>query len=208
MDALLELWYPGEQGGTALAQILFGDYSPSGKLPASLERRWEDNPAFHSYYPAKGESHVQYSEGVFLGYRHYDRSSTKPLFPFGFGLSYTTFSYSKLSISPESGNLNAPITVSFDVKNTGHREGAEVAELYVGDSHASVPRPVKELKGFAKVNLKPGESQRVTLKLDRRAFSFYDVGKKDWNAEPGEFAILVGGSSDKVELCGNFKMVH
>ena len=208
VPVVLHAWYPGQEGGNALAQILFGDYSPSGKLPVSFERRWEDNPVFHSYYPAKGEMRVQYSEGVFVGYRYYEHSATKPLFPFGFGLSYTTFTYRNLSVSPQSGDLNEPVTVSFDVKNTGHREGAEVAELYVGDSHASVPRPVKELKGFAKVNLKPGESRRVTLKLNRRAFSFYDVAKKDWSAEPGAFAILVGGSSDKIDLRGTFNLMR
>ena len=208
VPAILHAWYPGQEGGTALAQILFGDYSPSGKLPVSLERRWEDNPAFHSYYPENGGSRVQYSEGVFVGYRHFDRSQTKPLFAFGFGLSYTTFTYSKLSVTPQAGNLNEPVTVSFDVKNNGPRAAAEVSELYVGDSHASVPRPVKELKAFAKVNLKPGESKRVTLILERRAFSFYDVQKKDWNAEPGDFAILVGGSSDNVQLHGKFTLTH
>jgi beta-glucosidase len=208
VPAILHTWYPGQEGGTALAQILFGDYSPSGKLPASFERRWEDNPVFHNYYPAPGQSRVQYAEGVFVGYRHYDRSDTKPLFPFGFGLSYTTFAYSNLTVSPQTGNVKEPITVSFDVKNTGHREGAEVAELYVGDAHATVPRPVKELKGFAKVNLKPGETKRVTLKLDRRAFSFYDVAKKDWSAEPGEFAIQVGGSSDRIQLQGKFALTR
>lgn len=208
VPVVLHAWYPGQEGGRALAEILFGDYSPSGKLPASFERRWDDNPVFHSYYPAKGAMRVQYSEGVFLGYRHYDRSATKPLFPFGFGLSYTTFSYSNLSVLPQAGDVNEPVTVSFDVSNTGHREGAEVAELYVGDSHASVPRPVKELKGFAKVNLRPGESKRVMLKLDRRAFSFYDVARKDWSAEPGEFSILVGSSSDKIELQGTFNLLR
>jgi beta-glucosidase len=208
VPAILHVWYPGQEGGTALAQIVFGDYSPSGKLPVSFERRWEDNPTFHSYYPAKGESRVQYSESVFLGYRYYDRSETKPLFAFGYGLSYTTFAYSNLSVTPQTGSLNEPVTVSFDVRNAGHRPGAEVAELYVGDSHASVPRPVKELKGFAKVNLKPGESKRVTLTLDRRAFSFYDVKKKDWSAEPGDFTILVGGSSDNIQLRGKFALTR
>lgn len=208
VPAVLDAWYPGQEGGTALAQILFGDYSPSGKLPASFERRWEDNPVFHSYYPPKGESRVQYSEGVFVGYRHYDRSETKPLFPFGFGLSYTTFAYRNLSVTPSSGHLDQPVTVSFEVKNTGRREGAEVAELYVGDPHASVPRPVKELKGFAKVSLKPGESKRVSIHLDQRAFSFYDVGSKDWNAEPGAFDILIGGSSDKIQLQGTFNLTR
>jgi beta-glucosidase len=208
VPVVLQAWYPGQEGGRALAEILFGDYSPSGKLPVSFERRWEDNPVFHSYYPPKGESRVQYSEGVFVGYRHYDRSETKPLFPFGFGLSYTSFVYSNLSVSPATGGAREPVTVSFELKNIGHREGAEVAELYVGDSHAPVPRPVKELKGFAKVNLKPGESRRVTLTLNRRAFSFYDVDKKDWKAEPGEFAILVGGSSDKIQLRGKFALTR
>ena len=208
VPAVLDAWYPGQEGGTALAQILFGDYSPSGKLPVSFERRWEDNPVFHSYYPAKGESRVQYSEGVFVGYRHYDQSETKPLFAFGFGLSYTTFAYSNLSVTPGTGNLDQPVTVSFEVRNSGRREGAEVAQLYVGDPHASIPRPVKELKGFAKVNLKPGESKRVSIHLDRRALSFYDVGKKDWNAEPGLFDILIGGSSDKIELRGTFTLTR
>jgi beta-glucosidase len=143
-----------------------------------------------------------------MGYRHFDRSDTKPLFAFGHGLSYTTFGYSNLSVTPRTGSLNEPITVSFDLKNTGHREGAEVAELYVGDSHASVPRPIKELKGFAKVNLKPGESKRLTLTLDRRAFSFYDVKKGDWSAEAGEFTILVGGSSDNIQLRDKFTLTQ
>jgi beta-glucosidase len=145
VPALLHAWYPGQEGGTALAQILFGDYSPSGKLPASFERRWEDNPTFNNYYPKSGEKRVSYSEGIFLGYRHYDRSVAKPLFPFGFGLSYTRFEYSDLQLSPAAGNARTPVSVSFNVKNTGSHEGAEVAELYVGDSHAAVPRPVKAL---------------------------------------------------------------
>ena len=206
VPALLHAWYPGQEGGTALAQILFGDYSPSGKLPASFERRWEDNPTFNSYYPKSGEKRVTYSEGIFLGYRNYDRSVVKPLFPFGFGLSYATFEYGGLRISPAAGNAGAPVTVTFTVKNIGAREGAEIAELYVGDSHAVVPRPVKELKGFAKVQLKPGETKRVTLSLDQRAFAYYDISKSDWKAEPGDFAILVGSSSAKIELQGNFTL--
>jgi beta-glucosidase len=177
-------------------------------LPVSFERRLEENPVFHSYYPAKGESRVAYSEGVFVGYRYYDHAQTKPLFPFGFGLSYTTFAYSDLSIAPARGNASEPVLISFNVKNAGLREGAEVAEVYVADSHASVPRPVKELKGFAKVDLRPGASERVTIKLDRRAFSFYDVNQKDWNAEPGEFVILVGSSSDRIRLQGTFTLAR
>jgi beta-glucosidase len=208
VPAVLHTWYPGQEGGTALAHILFGDYSPSGKLPASLERRAEDNPTFRSYYPAKGEKRVPYSEGVFLGYRHFDRSETKPLFAFGYGLSYTTFSYRMLEVTPPAGNLSEPVSVSFDVRNTGSRAAAEVAEVYVSDSHSSVLRPVKELKAFSKINLKPGETKRVTLTLDRRAFSFYDVNKKDWSAEPGDFTVLVGGSSDNIQRRSKFTLTR
>jgi beta-glucosidase len=204
VPGLIHAWYPGEEGGSALAQLLFGEYSPSGKLPVSFERRWEDNAAFDSYYAKKGERRVEYREGVFLGYRHFDRSGIKPLFPFGYGLSYTTFAYSKLEITPTSSDLSGPVTVAFDVTNTGSVAGSEVAELYVSDSHSSVPRPAKELKGFAKVPLQPGETRRVTLSLDRRAFSFYDVKKHAWTAEPGTFAILAGSSSAQIELQGNF----
>ena len=206
VPGLIHAWYPGQEGGTALAQILFGEINPSGKLPASFERRWEDNAAFDSYYPKKADKHIEYQEGVFLGYRHFDRSKVQPLFAFGYGLSYTTFQYSGLSISPSSADLSAPVNVSFNIKNNGPREGAEIAEIYVGDSHASVPRPVKELKGFAKVHLRPGETKRVTVSLDRRAFSFYDVEKKNWKAEPGKFSILVGSSSEKIERQGEFTL--
>ncbi|HXM97362.1 MAG TPA: glycoside hydrolase family 3 C-terminal domain-containing protein [Candidatus Dormibacteraeota bacterium] len=206
VPALLHAWYPGQEGGTALAHILFGDVNPSGKLPASFERRWEDNAAFGSYYPKDGSKQIFYREGIFVGYRHFDRARVKPLFPFGYGLSYTTFQYSDLKVIPTSADFSAPVTVSFNVKNTGSREGAEVAEVYVGDSHASVPRPVKELKGFAKVQLQPGEIKRVSVDLDRRAFSFYDVKRGDWKAEPGKFSILVGGSSEKIELEGEFAL--
>jgi beta-glucosidase len=206
VPALLHAWYPGQEGGTALAQILFGKVSPSGKLPASFERRWEDNASFGGYYPNKGDKRVEYKEGIFVGYRHFDRAQVKPLFPFGYGLSYTTFQYSDLKVTPLSADLSAPISVSCNIKNTGSREGQEVAEVYVGDSHASVPRPVKELKGFAKVHLRPGETKRVTIRLDGRAFSFYDVEKSNWKAEPGKFSILVGSSSEKIELQGEFTL--
>jgi beta-glucosidase len=206
VPVLLDAWYPGQEGGRALAQILFGEVSPSGKLPISFERRWEDNPTYHSYYPQKGDKHIAYTEGVFLGYRHFDQSVVKPLFPFGFGLSYTQFEYSHLQVEPAEKGGKALAKVSFEIKNTGSREGAEIAELYVGDTHASVPRPPKELKGFAKINLRPGESKLVTLTLDRRAFSFYDARKHDWNAEPGDFGIFVGNSSADIRLRGSFRL--
>ena len=204
--ALIHTWYPGEEGGTALAQILFGQYSPSGKLPASFERRWQDNATFDSYYDPNGTNRVAYSEGVFLGYRHFDRKGkAQPQFPFGYGLSYTTFQYGNLRVAPASGG-DALAAVSFDVKNTGVREGAEIAQLYVGDKHSHIARPVKELKGFAKVNLKPGETKTVRLTLDRRAFSYFDPKEHHWKAEPGDFSILVGSSAAKIELEGKFTL--
>jgi beta-glucosidase len=210
VPAFLEAWYPGQEGGAALAGILFGDINPSGRLPISFERRWEDNPVRDNYYPAAGTNRVAYKEGVFVGYRGYEKNNTQPLFPFGFGLSYTSFSYSKLSFiegitkggSPES--LWAE--VSFDVTNTGKRPGAEVAQVYVSDPHSKVPRPAKELKGFSKVSLRPGETKRVTVHLDPRAFSYYDVNAKQWRAEAGDYDVLVGHSSAQIELRGRLTL--
>jgi len=199
VPALLEAWYPGQEGGTALGQLLFGDFDPSGRLPISIERRWEDNATHDSYYPKAGTKKVEYTEGVFLGYRHYDKSSVKPLFPFGYGLSYTSFAYKNLTVSAVSTN---EVTVAFDVTNTGSRAGADVAEVFVGDQHAPVPRPVKELKGFAKVNLKPGETKNITVRLDQRAFSYYDVKKHTWVVSPGDFNVFVARSAADVELTG------
>jgi beta-glucosidase len=203
VPALVQAWYPGQEGGTALAEIIFGDVNPSGRLPVTFERRWEDNPVHDSYYPQAGTKRVVYKEGVFVGYRGYEHNHTKPLFPFGFGLSYTTFEYSNLSIKPVSQIESGPhYEVSFDVKNTGKREGAEVAQVYVGDTQTRVPRPAKELKGFLKVNLRAGETRRVSVMLDRRALSYYDVNAKQWRAEPGDFNVLVGRSSEQIELRG------
>jgi beta-glucosidase len=212
VPALIEAWYPGQEGGTALAEILKGDVNPSGRLPVTFERRWEDNPVHDSYYPAEGTKRVEYKEGVFVGYRGYEKNNTKPLFPFGYGLSYTTFKYSNLTIRPaatspaNSSSPGALYEVSFDVKNTGTREGADVAEVYVGDTHAKVARPAKELKGFSKIMLRPGETRRVTVTLDRRALSYYDADSKQWRADPGDFDVLVGRSSEQIELRGKLTL--
>lgn len=202
VPSLLHGWYSGEQGGTALAQLVFGEYSPSGRLPISLERRWEDNATYKSYYPNDGPKRVKYSEGVFVGYRHFDHDNIKPLFPFGFGLSYTSFAYKNLSITPASSNMQQPVTVSVDVTNTGSQAAADVAQLYVGDPHNTVPRPPKELKGFSKVYLKPGETRHVSIELDARALSYYDVKSHDWKADPGLFNIYVGRSETDIQLEG------
>jgi beta-glucosidase len=200
VPALLQAWYPGQEGGTALTQLLFGEFNPSGRLPISIERRWEDNAVHDSYYPKDGEKKVEYSEGVFVGYRHFDKSGIKPLFPFGYGLSYTTFAYKNLTVSPASGDQ--PVTVAFDIGNTGRRAGAEVAQVYVGDRHTNVPRPVKELKGFARVELDPGETKHVQITLDGRAFSYYDIKNHTWTVAPGDFDIYVARSAAEIELTG------
>lgn len=205
VPALLEAWYPGQQGGTALAEVLFGEVNPSGRLPITFERRWEDNPVHDNYYPEANSKRVSYKEGVFVGYRGYEHNGTKPLFAFGSGLSYTTFKYSNLTIKPV-GASDPRYEVSFDVKNTGSREGADVAQVYVGPPQASVPRPAKELKGFAKVSLRPGETKRVAVTLDRRSLSYYDVNAKLWHADPGAFEVLVGRSSEQIELRGKLTL--
>jgi beta-glucosidase len=197
---LLQTWYAGQQGGTALANLLFGDANPSGKLPISWEKRLQDLPAYHNYYEQPGTKDVKYSEGIFLGYRYFETSKVKPLFPFGFGLSYTTFSFSNLSVTPENASPDSPIHVAFDVKNTGQRAGAEVAQIYVGDPSASVPRPKMELKEFRRVMLQPGETKRVTVALDRRSLAYWDVKTHGWKVDPGKFIIYAGDSSENVPL--------
>jgi beta-glucosidase len=214
VPAVIQTWYAGQEGGTALAEILLGDVNPSGRLPVTFERRREDNPAHASYYPATADTkRVEYKEGIFVGYRGYEKTGTKPLFPFGHGLSYTTFSYSNLTVIRIPGTASVPggpdpphYEVAFEVKNTGAREGAEVAQVYVADTHAGVPRPPKELKGFAKVSLKPGETRRVAIRLDRRSLSYYDAAARQWRADPGDFQILVGRSSEQIELRGKLKL--
>jgi beta-glucosidase len=203
VPALLEAWYPGQQGGTALAEVLFGEVNPSGHLPVSFERRWEDNPVHDSYYTDKDTRKINYKEGIFVGYRGYERAKTKTLFAFGTGLSYTTFKYSGLTIKPAS---DGRFEVLFEVKNTGSREGADVPQVYVSAAPGKVERPVKELKGFSKVSLKPGESKRVSVFLDGRSLSYYDVTAKQWRAEPGVFDVLVGHSSDQIELTGKLNL--
>ncbi len=197
VKGLVHAWYPGQEGGTALAEILLGKVNPSGKLPASFERQWADNPTFSNYYDADGDKRVAYKEGLAVGYRYFDQSPVKPLFPFGFGLSYTTFGYSNLKVQ-RTGKGAA--TVSFTLTNTGPADGAEVAQVYVHQASSPVPRPVKELKGFAKVFLKKGESRTVTVPLDAAAFSYFKTDKNAFGYDPGTFDILVGSSSALVKL--------
>jgi beta-glucosidase len=200
VPAILQAWYPGQEGGAALAELVFGDANPSGRLPVTFERRWEDNPVHDNYYPEAGTKRVPYREGVFVGYRGYDHNGVKPLFPFGYGLSYTSFAYRNLSV--KSQGPSSSWQVQFDLTNTGKRDGAEVAQVYVASHGAAVPRPAKELKGFARISLRPGETKRVTVTLDRRAFSYYDAASKQWRADPGRYDVLVGKSAGEIELRG------
>ena len=203
VPALLQNWYPGQQGGQAIAELLFGDYSPEGKLPISFERRQQDNPTWNFYaaHPgADGRPTVRYGEGVFLGYRWYTSHPDRPqpLFAFGYGLSYTRFAFEHLRVS--APDADDRVQVTFDVRNTGQRAGAEVAQVYVGDPSASVPCPAKALKAFAKVRLAPGAVQHVSLQLDRRAFAWYDPARAGWRVDPGRFVIYVGDASDATPL--------
>jgi beta-glucosidase len=207
VPAVLESWYGGTEAGRGLAEVLLGRVDPSGHLPISWERRLQDDPCYKTYYEEPGTHDVKYSEGIFMGYRYYDRSKVKTLFPFGFGLSYTTFDFSHLTVTPTEAGAHSPITVSFDLRNTGHRAGAEVAQVYVGDPSATVPRPIKELKGFARVELRPGEVQHVSLQLTRRSLAYWDVKTNGWKVDPGKFVVYVGDSSEHVPLQASFTVL-
>jgi beta-glucosidase len=194
------------EGGNALARILYGDVNPSGKLACTFPRRLEDSPA-HALgaYPGK-EGTVRYEEGLLVGYRWFDAKNIDPLFPFGHGLSYTRFQYSGLKLVEGQKSKDPALTIEFELTNTGAREGAEVAQIYVQDVQSSLPRPLRELKGFRKVFLKAGEKQTLSIALGRSAFAFYDPAKKAWIAEKGDFKIAVGSSSRDIRLAGNFRL--
>ena len=200
VPAVVLNWYPGQEHGHATAAVLAGDADPGGRLPFTLPKSWEDSAAFGRYPGSNGA--VSYGEGLFVGYRHFDRNNLEPLFPFGHGLSYTTFSYGHTELEP--GPRNAEVRVSCTVRNTGRRPGEEVVQLYVRDVKSSVPRPVRELKAFRKLRLKPGEREKVVFTLGRDAFSFYDIAKGNWIAEPGEFEILIGRSSRDIQVRTGF----
>ena len=207
VPALLYAWYPGLEGGNALAGVLFGDVNPSGKLPCTFPKKLADSPA-HALGVYPGTNNVViYKEGLLVGYRWYDTKDIQPLFPFGHGLSYTQFKYSKLNLVPNT-NAKKPLTIEFELANTGDRAGAEVAEIYVQPINSSVFRPLKELKSFKKVFLQPGEKQKVSVTLDQSAFAYYDTDKKGWVAEKGGYKILVGSSSRDIRLDDKFNLAE
>ncbi|HAN78461.1 MAG TPA: glycosyl hydrolase, partial [Bacteroidales bacterium] len=214
VSAILYTWYLGQNGAQAVAEILSGSTNPSGKLPISIEKSFNHSPAF-GYIP-QGEKlysgvnlssqkidktyDITYSEGIFMGYRWYESKNIAPLFPFGFGLSYTTFEYSNLSISNEQIAPNQTLKLTLTVKNTGDCKGSETVQLYVSDLKCSVPRPIKELKGFEKVSLNIGESKEITFVLNPNDFAFWHPETKTWTVEEGEFELLVGASSTAIRL--------
>lgn len=213
VNAIVQGWFLGSEAGNALADVLTGVANPSGKLPFTWTKTLNDVGAHAlNTYPGtwrEGKDIIdeEYAEGVFVGYRWTDKKKITPEFAFGHGLSYTTFELSSLRASGDLSGENGTMTFTVNVKNTGSRDGAEVVQLYVHDDKASVERPYKELKGFAKVSLKPGESKDVEISIDRRALSFWDETTSGWKVEPGKFTILVGNASDNLTLKTNIKIV-
>lgn len=215
--AIVYAWYPGQAGNRALAEILSGEVNPSGKLPITIEKHFAESPG-SNYLPA-GEQlyagweqdnnmahpiyNVNYKEGVFVGYRWYEEKGIEPLYAFGHGLSYSAFEYRNFKFSPETMRPEERITVEFTVTNTSSVDGTEIAQLYIGQVKASVPRPAKELKGFSKVALKAGESRVVRIRVTGRDLGFWDVHQHDWKTEPGEYRLFVGPSSDRIALQGS-----
>ena len=212
IPALLQAWYPGMEGGNALAKVIFGDVNPSGKLPATFPKKLSDSPAQAlGNYPGTNGT-VTYAEGLLVGYRWFDAQKIEPQFPFGYGLSYTTFKYSNLKIFSrvvKNSSTNGTIlTAQFEIKNTGTRDGAEIAQLYVHEKNPSLSRPEKELKGFKKVFLKAGETKTVSIPLNQTAFAFYDPAQNGWVAEKDGFEILIGSSSRDLRLRDYFNLAQ
>jgi len=204
VPGVIQLWYDSQEQGNALADVLFGDVNPSGKLPTTFPVRLQDSPAYINYPGENGK--VRYGEGLFVGYRYYDKKDLAPQFPFGHGLSYTTFEFGNLRLSAKQASPEKGLDISFDVRNTGTRPGQEVAQAYVRDVSCSLTRPEKELKAFAKIELAPDETKTVTLHLDREAFWFFDPARNGWVTEPGEMEVLIGSSSRDIRLRGTFML--
>ena len=205
VPAVLEAWFSGSEAGNALADVVFGAVNPSGKLPFTFPVRLEDNSA-HALGEYPGTDKVTYNESIFVGYRWHDKEQLKPLFAFGHGLSYTTFDIANVQADRTTLAANGRIRVSADVTNTGSRPGAEVVQLYIGDEESSLPRPVKELKGFQKIALDPGQTQTVTFEITPDMLQYYDDARGAWVAEPGAFTAYVGAASDDIRGIARFEL--
>jgi len=208
VPVIVEAWYPGMEGGHAIANLLFGDVNPSGKLPVTIPKELSDSPAHSSKKTYPGDNKVFFDEGIFVGYRHFDTKNIEPLFPFGYGLSYTSFTYENLIVSKDKVSGDETFTVSCDIINSGDRAGAEIVQLYIQDVEASVERPLKELKGFKKIFLNSGEKGTIKFELDKTALSFYDEKNDYWRAESGKFNILIGSSSRDIRLKGQIEYIE
>ncbi|MGA7624195.1 MAG: glycoside hydrolase family 3 C-terminal domain-containing protein [Candidatus Acidiferrales bacterium] len=206
VPAVLDAWFGGQEIGHAIADVLFGDVNPSGKLPFSFINDFKESPASGNY-PGK-DLHVTYAEGIYVGYRYFDKHNMAPQFPFGYGLSYTNFGYSTLKITPDAKASGPTYEVSLTLRNEGKRAGAEVVQLYIHDGHSKIDRPVKELKGFRRVELAPGKSTTVSFTLDESSMAYYSTQKKQWVADPGTFDVLIGSSSADIRLKGSFELTH
>ena len=201
IKAVLQISQPGQEGGHAVADVLLGKTVPGGRLTATWAKRYEDYPCAETFSYLNGNLETEeYKEGIYVGYRYFDSFGVEPLFPFGYGLSYTTFAYSNLQISNTTPTEKDTITVSVDVTNTGNVAGKEVVQLYVKDMTSSAIRPEKELKGFEKVQLAPGETKTVTMELNKRSFAWYNTELHDWYAASGKYEILIGASSRDIRL--------
>ncbi|MGG1553731.1 beta-glucosidase [Paenibacillus ferrarius] len=198
VSGVLEAYLGGQAMGGAIADLLFGDANPCGKLAETFPVQLSDNPSY-LYFPGNGDT-VTYNEGIYVGYRYYDTKKLRPLFPFGHGLSYTHFVYSDLKVDRTHMQDSDEMTVSVKVKNSGTQAGKEIVQLYIRDMASSISRPEKELKGFAKVSLEPGEEKQVSFILEKRSFAYYDVGRQDWIVETGDFEVLIGKSSADIVL--------
>ena len=216
VKALVQCWYLGSESGRTLANIISGKVNPSGKLPITFARKKEDYPCFQygeEGYPGVNDQ-VYYKEGIYVGYRHFDTHKVKPQFPFGFGLSYTTFKYGKAQIAPVSSDgsekkdcCKAPLyKVTIPVTNVGSREGKEVVQMYIGDDKCSVDRPTKELKGFDKVSLAPGETKTVEFVIRGKDLQFFDEATHKWKSEPGKFKAYIGASETDIRSTVAFEL--
>lgn len=206
VPGVLYAWYGGQEAGHAVGDLLFGLAVPSGKVPVTFPKRIEDSTA-HGNYPGDN-LHVNYGEGIYVGYRGFDKRKIEPLFPFGFGLSYTTFQYSGLKVSRPTVKRGGTLEVSLQVKNSGTRAADEVVQLYVRDVKSSLDRPEKELKGFRRVALEPGQTATVSFAIDEAALSFFDPKRKSWISEAGDFEVLIGASSRDIRLQGSFALIQ
>ncbi|WP_353566063.1 glycoside hydrolase family 3 C-terminal domain-containing protein [Haloferula sargassicola] len=199
VPAVLQAWFPGQEGGAAIADIIFGDVNPSGRLPDTFAANREDYPDYGNFPGTNGT--VKYEEGIYVGYRHFDKKGIEPIFPFGHGLSYTTFAFKNAKAQSTGGEKGHPsVRVTVEVTNTGRRQGEEVVQLYIHDPNPQIDKPVRELKGFQRIALKPGESGTVTFNLTPRDFSYFDVAGKQWRADPGTYDIEIGASSRDIRL--------